>query len=76
MSKGGDHTWDLYVHYHRCPQCGYIIENRKRGEQVGHDVVIQLTCPRCNHAFTEKVASKASTLSFLGEAEPKEMDWS
>jgi DNA-directed RNA polymerase subunit RPC12/RpoP len=48
MTQEGTHTWDLYVHYYRCPKCGWIIEDRQMLEKK------EIICGRCNHHFYEK----------------------
>lgn len=50
--RHGNHTWDFVLHYYRCPQCGYIIENRDKFEPRFHRLEKDLNCPRCAHAFT------------------------
>lgn len=53
LREKGSHTWDLVVRYHRCPQCGVIIESRTDYVyQLGH-YVKQVDCQRCGHKFTD-----------------------
>lgn len=52
IRRKGSHTWDIYVRYYRCPQCGAVIENRQAyqyhlGREEKH-----LDCPRCHKQFT------------------------
>ena len=47
----GNHTWDLNVHYYRCPQCGYILENRDKFELRFNQLLKDMACPRCQYAF-------------------------
>ncbi|GAB4236676.1 MAG: hypothetical protein Tsb0021_16440 [Chlamydiales bacterium] len=50
----GTHTWDIYLDYHRCPKCGYIIEDRQTFYySMGQDLK-DLMCPRCKKTFTIK----------------------
>jgi rubredoxin len=50
--RHGNHTWDLVVHYYRCPQCGYIAENRDKFEARFNRLEKDLVCLRCQYAFT------------------------
>ncbi len=50
--RHGNHTWDLILHYYRCPKCGFIIENRDKFEPRFSQIEKNLTCPRCQQAFT------------------------
>ncbi len=76
MTQKGSHTWDLIVHYHRCPKCGYIIESRDDYIFHKNKGVKQLTCKRCNHAFEEIKMRKSSFGPLLGDPQPSEFDWS
>lgn len=49
--RHGNHTWDLILFYHRCPSCGYIIENREPFEQRLHSVEKEIVCPKCAGHF-------------------------
>lgn len=70
MDKG-NHSWDLYVHYYRCPSCGYILENRQRD-------VEEFTCPRCKNKFASQKMKKRSVFGPLldDKHQPAEIDWS
>jgi DNA-directed RNA polymerase subunit RPC12/RpoP len=59
MTQKGNHTWDLYVGYYRCPKCGCIIEDRQMLKEK------EITCGRCNHHFVEKTPA----------TQPVEWDW-
>ena len=50
--RHGHHTWDLVLHYDRCPRCGYVMENQDKFEVRFQQLEKNLTCPRCQHAFT------------------------
>lgn len=68
MDKG-HHTWDLYVHYLRCPHCGFILETRQRANHF--------TCPRCSKEFDVKSKTKSALGPFLDDKnQTSEMDWS
>ncbi|MFA6915643.1 MAG: hypothetical protein WC222_04545 [Parachlamydiales bacterium] len=68
MDKG-NHTWDLYVRYVRCPQCGYILESRQR--------TADFTCPRCNSLFKDEKRKKQTFGPLLDDKhQPSEIDWS
>jgi DNA-directed RNA polymerase subunit RPC12/RpoP len=47
----GHHTWDLILHYYRCPHCGYIRENRDKFKLQNHLLQKDLICLRCQHTF-------------------------
>lgn len=54
--RHGHHTWDLVLHYYRCPKCGVIIENRDKFETRFHRLEKNIICVRCQYSF--KVAKK------------------
>lgn len=54
--RHGNHTWDLILHYVRCPKCGYIMENREKFETHFHRLEKNIICTRCQSAF--KMAKK------------------
>lgn len=63
------HTWELYLHYHECPECGHIIESRKETKE--------LKCPSCNHQFIlEKQTGKRPFGPIFGKPSKPEFDWS
>jgi DNA-directed RNA polymerase subunit RPC12/RpoP len=76
MQKG-EHTWDLFLHYYSCPQCGLIIENREN-DQYKEGGVFQkkLTCPRCSHHFIMKKIGKPTLAPLIGQGQPVEVEWS
>ena len=83
MTQRGEHTWDLTITYHRCSQCGYILENRdiyqyrKESEYKDKEGYYKdLECPRCHHKWTAKKPARSTIGPFLGEPEPVEIDWS
>jgi uncharacterized C2H2 Zn-finger protein len=59
-SKNRTWTWDIFHHYHKCPECGYILEDRS--DFVNYQGIPQknLHCSRCNFHFkVQKKPSKA-----------------
>ena len=76
MAQKGEHTWDMIFHYHRCPECGFIIESREDYEyRLGH-YVKTLDCPRCHGSFTLEKETKPTFGPLIGEPQPVEWDWS
>lgn len=53
MRKGADHTWEIFLSYHRCPSCGYIFESRHPYEPRFSEWIQVLDCPRCAEHFEE-----------------------
>lgn len=76
MTQKGTHTWDLYVAYHRCPHCGYIMESRENFKYRLRKYTKDLECPRCHYLFTLIKPSSPSLGPLIGEAQPPEFDWS
>ena len=76
MGQKGEHTWDLILHYHRCPQCSFIIESRVDFEYLDGKYRKELSCDRCQHRFVVMKTVKPSFGPLIGEPQPKEMDWS
>lgn len=76
MVNSGEHTWDIVLHYHSCPQCGYIIESRKKYKYNLGKYYKKLKCDRCSHSFIIEKAAKPSFGPLFGDAQPKEIDWS
>lgn len=56
--KKGTHTWDMHLHYHRCPACGKIHESRSAYEYRLGVYQLDLTCSRCEHHWTEDKPTK------------------
>ena len=50
--RDGTHDWDCSVHYHRCDNCGNIVENRDDYVDRLGSWEKDLRCPRCHHEFT------------------------
>lgn len=45
------HTFDIFINYHSCPECKYILENRKPYVYRLGKYYLDLECPRCGHGF-------------------------
>ncbi len=69
------HTWKLYVKYHKCPKCGYIIESRDDYRYEMGKYLKDLECLRCKHHFVEMKDPPPRMAPLLGEAEHVEWDW-
>jgi len=65
----GNHTWDLVITYHRCPKCGYIIENRDKYENQLGQLQKSLVCPLCHENFTVIKKTRPSFGPLLGHHE-------
>lgn len=76
MEPSGTHTWNIYIHYHACPKCGYIIESRQDYEERLKTYEKDLKCPRCQHEFTLIKKPKPTFGPLIGEPQPVEIDWS
>lgn len=69
------HTWELYLRYHECPKCGFIVESREDYEYILGKYQKTLECPRCKHPFTlEKTGNTIGPL--FGKPPKPEFDWS
>lgn len=75
MEQKGSHTWKLYLRYHRCPKCGFIIESRDDFENRFGKYVKELSCSRCHQRFTISKDSKPTFGPFTGDPQPAEFDW-
>ena len=67
----GNHTWDIIVNYYRCPQCGYILENREKFLKINHHLVKDLVCSRCQQGFTITKKIQSSFGPLLGH----DLEW-
>lgn len=71
----GPHTWDLTLHYHRCPKCGTILESRDDyGYRLGN-YIKELDCYKCGHQFTLQKRKKPMVGPILGEGDTYEIEW-
>jgi hypothetical protein len=75
MTQKGLHTWDLNLHYHRCPRCGFIIESREDYQYRMGVYLKDLQCSRCQLRFTITKPSEPTFGPLIGDAEPVEMEW-
>lgn len=71
----GRHTWDLTVHYHRCPECGYIFESRDKYFYRLGTYIKELQCCRCHNHFTIRQNAGLRVGPFFGEGAPAEVEW-
>ncbi|MEC7838870.1 MAG: hypothetical protein VX777_02385 [Chlamydiota bacterium] len=71
----GHHTWNLTVHYHKCPECGYIIESREDYFYRLGKYIKNVECDRCKHAFTLQKRVKPKVGPLFGEGDTVEMEW-
>jgi len=72
----GKHTWELTYHYHRCPDCGYVFENRDDYDyRVGIGYCKDLECPRCHQHFSLKKAGRLIIGPLFGNGEHIETEW-
>lgn len=75
MSQKGPHTWDLHLRYHRCPECGYIIESREGYRYSQGDYKKELDCSRCGCHFVESKGVQSTLGPFIGDPQPIETEW-
>ena len=75
MTQKGIHTWDLVYHYHRCPQCGKIIESREDYHYELAKYVKDLKCPRCHQVFTVEKQARVQPGPLFGEGDHAEVMW-
>lgn len=75
MSQKGAHTWDMVIDYHRCPVCGWILENRENYQyRLGH-YQKDLECDKCHHFFTVTKVTHPRFGPLIGDSQPVEVDW-
>lgn len=76
MRQRGTHTFEIYLRYHRCPACGYILESREDfHDELGHRVK-DLVCPRCSHAYRIEKSGGGPIGPLFGNPPKPEFDWS
>lgn len=76
MSQRGEHTWDRILQYHRCSNCGYILESRENYQyRLGGIYQKELECPRCGQKFTLTKPRKPSFGPLIGDPQPIEVEW-
>lgn len=76
MTQKGEHTWDLILQYHRCPQCNFIIESREDYLFTNKAWTKDVSCPRCGNHFTVTKTRKKTFGPLIGTPQPPEIDWS
>jgi len=76
MTQKGPHTWDINIQYHRCPKCGFILENRDNWQYRLGKYQKDLECPRCKQSFTVIKKTKPRFGPLIGEPQKAEFDWS
>jgi uncharacterized C2H2 Zn-finger protein len=72
----GTHTWDLFLSYHKCPKCDFIMESRKDFVYQDGMGYKELECPRCHHNFREEHKSSTRHGPLFGMRPKPEFDWS
>lgn len=75
MTQKGPHTWDLIMHYHRCPVCGRIFDSRVDYEDRLGKYQKDLECPACGHSFTVTKIRKLQAGPFFGDGDRAEVTW-
>lgn len=75
MSQAGDHTWDIIIHYMRCPDCGYVFESRKGYEYILGRYQKEEACPRCHKQFMVYKEREPSFGPLIGDPVPAETEW-
>jgi uncharacterized C2H2 Zn-finger protein len=71
----GTHSWDIVIHYHRCPQCGMIIESRKGYDYKLGKWLKDLTCERCGKEIRLTKSRRPAFGPLIGDPEPYEIEW-
>lgn len=72
--RKGDHTWNIDVHYARCPICGFI--NEVKGPLTYHDGKYEkeINCIKCDKLI--QISKKLTQIGpIFGDATPAEMEW-
>lgn len=75
MTQQGTHTWDLILHYHRCPSCGFINESRQDFQPRSNEWIKELKCERCHQVFTVTKPKRRTFGPLFGKPQPIEMKW-
>jgi len=75
MSQQGKHTWDIIIHYHRCPECGFIIENREGYRYQLGKYQKEVVCDRCHNHFMLVKQREPSIGPLIGDPQPIETEW-
>lgn len=75
MTQKGEHTWDLVIDYQRCPNCGFINEDRQSFHYRMGSWVKEIICGKCAHEFTVQDVRKLTLGPLLGMPQPPEVTW-
>lgn len=75
MTQKGEHTWDMWSEYHRCPECGLIFEDRQEYAYILGKYQKELSCPRCHGHFMHIRKREPVLGPLLGEPQPVETEW-
>lgn len=76
MTQKGEHSWDLHIRYHRCPQCGFILESREDYTYRMGQYIKELSCDRCKRQFVEIKKTTPTFGPLIGTPQPPEVEWS
>jgi hypothetical protein len=70
------HSFEIQVDYQRCPDCGFIIEDRKKYNYKMGKVQKKVHCDRCCKDFVIERGVKPTFGPLLGDLTSKpEVDW-
>lgn len=75
MGQRGKHTWDLYIAYHRCPDCGFVFEDRNDYRYVLGKYIKDVRCGRCGKEYTIENKRRATIGPLFGEPGAPEVEW-
>jgi len=75
MTQKSQHSWDMILHYHRCPKCGFIVESREDFQCRLGVWIKEMICERCGQAFTLSKKNKPTFGPLIGRSQPPEVDW-
>lgn len=76
MSEKGSHTWDIIIDYHRCPNCEFINESRKKYHILQGKQQKEIDCQRCHHRFVViKKGAVPKIRPIFSNADSYEIDW-
>ena len=75
MTQKGEHTWDLVLQYHRCPNCGKIIESREDFHYRSGKYLKDVECPECKHKFALEKFARTGPAPLFGDPQPPEWEW-
>lgn len=75
IRRNGNHTWDLIIEYHRCPDCGYIIESREDYRYLFGKWVKDVSCERCGKHFKLTKVMNHTFGPLIGRPQPPEITW-